>query len=146
MRAPGARRAGQQAVPAPGSQHRIFGQAVLALRGDAPPNDGIAAAADGRFHPARPQRHFALRDGKVTFLGAGCQQRRRIGILCTQHQTAGIFIQPVHRAEHAGRALPLQVEDPAVGQRFVRMVERWVHSQPGRLVQHSGKIVLIDDL
>ena len=126
-------------------QHRVLGQAVLAVRAHATANDGVTAPRDGRFDPARPQRHCTLHNRKVALVGRPGQQRCGKGVFRAQHQAACVFVNAVYRAEDAAFPPLPQVVQPAVGQCAVRVVQRGVHGNARGLVEYRSKIVLIGD-
>ena len=78
--------------------------------------------------------------------GVRMLELERGGVLRRQHETAGVLVDPVHRAED--RAVP-PLGRPcciAVRQRAQRVVQGGVHGEAGRLFQHEGKGILIDDV
>ena len=90
-----------------GGQHGVFRHAGLAVFPYTAANDGIAAARNRDVNAARPNGQRAFHQGKITLLCSLGEFRRGKGILRTQHKAAGVFINAVDRAEHAGLALLL---------------------------------------
>ena len=121
-------------------------EAGLAVLTHTPADNCIAAARNRRIHRMRTGFDIPLSQGQIAFCSRCGQQRRGKRVLCQQHQPACVFIQPVHRAKHAGAALPGKAVQPPVRKRGVRIIESGVHGKTGGLIYHSGEVILIHRL
>ena len=130
-------------MPRADSQYGIFCQAVFAVHPHAAADDGITTARNGGFDFTGTQRQAALHDGKIAFLGTVSQKWCGKSVLRTKDQTTGVFVDAVDRAKYTNPALLLQIIQPAIGKRAVRVIQGGMYSDTGGLFQHSGKLVLV---
>ena len=146
VRPPRHRDTGGQAETVLCSYYGILRPAGLAVRRHAPADDALGLTADGGVDDAFTEGQFALHDGIVELFDVPGQQRSGVAVLRGQHKAAGVLVDPVHRAEDWALAPRLHPGRIAVGQRIQRIVQRGMHSQVRRLVQHDGERILIDGL
>ena len=149
MRAPRVQLQPQKRAAVSGFQRPVRRTGGLAVRAHFAANRRAVRLADGRVDNALRLGRYAVRHGQIFARELGRvqlagQKHLRMRVLRRDHQAAGAPVQPVHRAKHEARHVPIAPCKP-VFQRVVRLTGRGLRGKRRGLVDHVQIVVLIKD-